>query len=48
MNMGRRILWIAALLFCAYLVWFAVDFFRQDKCLDAGGRWIASEARCEL
>ena len=25
----------------------AIDFFAQDRCLDAGGRWLADEARCE-
>jgi hypothetical protein len=48
MKIGRRMLWLAALLFCACLIWAVVEFLREDRCMDAGGRWITEQARCEI
>ena len=36
---------IAAVGAGAYLFW---DFLKQDRCLDAGGRWMAEQRRCEF
>jgi len=48
MNKKRRLLRLAALLFCAYLIWLFIEFMRADQCMDVGGRWISAEMRCEL
>jgi hypothetical protein len=41
-------LWLAALLSWAYLMSIIVQFWREDPCMNAGGRRIAAQAHCEF